>query len=38
MIIVYGAGHGSWLREIVEKTDGYVLEDAGPYLRAAAIP
>ncbi len=38
VIIVYGAGHGSWLREMVERTDGYVLEDIEPYLRAAMNP
>ncbi|MCQ8184373.1 DUF5694 domain-containing protein [Parvularcula maris] len=36
VVIVYGAGHGAWLRELVEKTDGYELEPVAPYLRRAA--
>lgn len=36
VILVYGAGHAAWLREIVEKTPGYVLEPALPYLKKAA--
>lgn len=36
VILVYGSGHGAWLREIVERTPGYVLEPAMPYLEKAA--
>ncbi len=36
VVIVYGAGHGPWLRELVENTDGFVLESAVPYLTEAA--
>lgn len=35
VILVYGSGHGAWLREIVERTPGYVLEPAMPYLHKA---
>ncbi|MEO9599618.1 DUF5694 domain-containing protein [Parasphingorhabdus sp.] len=35
VIVVYGSGHGAWLREIVERTPGYVLEPAMPYLHKA---
>ena len=36
VILVYGAGHGAWLREMVEKTPGYILEPVMPYLQQAA--
>jgi len=36
VIVVYGAGHGPWLREIIHRTDGYELEPVEPYLEAAA--
>ncbi len=36
VILVYGAGHGAWLREIVERTPGYILEPTMPYLQKAA--
>jgi len=35
VIVVYGSGHGAWLREIVERTPGYVLEPVMPYLHKA---
>ncbi|WP_417593454.1 DUF5694 domain-containing protein [Parasphingorhabdus sp.] len=40
VIVVYGSGHGAWLREIVERTPGYVLEPVMPYLHKAtdALP
>ena len=36
VVIVYGAGHGHWLRELVERTPGYELEPVMPYLMRAA--
>lgn len=36
ILIVYGAGHGHWLREITEKSEGYVLDPVIPYLDEAA--
>lgn len=36
VVIVYGAGHGDWLRELVRQTNGYELEPVLPYLEAAA--
>ena len=36
VIVIYGAGHGHWLREMIEKTPGYELEPVTPYLRTAA--
>jgi hypothetical protein len=34
IVVVYGAGHSAWLREIVERTDGYQFVDATPYLES----
>ena len=36
VVVVYGAGHGHWLREMIERTDGFELEPVTPYLEAAA--
>ncbi|MEL7486559.1 MAG: DUF5694 domain-containing protein, partial [Pseudomonadota bacterium] len=36
VIVVYGAGHGPWLRKIIQYTNGYELEPVAPYLDAAA--
>ena len=36
VIVVYGSGHGHWLREMIERTPGYVLEPLTPYLERAA--
>ena len=36
VLVVYGAGHNHWLRDMVEKTPGYELEPVAPYLRRAA--
>ena len=35
IIVVFGAGHGAWLRELVTRTHGYELVDPVPYLDAA---
>lgn len=32
IMVVYGAGHGFWLRHFVQNTPGYVLVDSVPYL------
>lgn len=32
VVVIYGAGHNAWLRELVEKTPGYELEPVLPYL------
>jgi hypothetical protein len=36
VILVYGSGHGAWLRTMIEKTQGYELEPVLPYLQKAA--
>ena len=36
VIVVYGNGHGPWLRTMIEKTQGYELEPVMPYLQKAA--
>jgi hypothetical protein len=36
VVVVYGAGHGAWLRALAEKTNGYELEPVVPYLKRAA--
>ena len=36
VVVVFGSGHGPWLREMVRRTPGFELEPAEPYLRAAA--
>lgn len=36
VVVVYGAGHGPWLRELTEQTSGYELEPTMPYLERAA--
>ncbi|MGB3457024.1 MAG: DUF5694 domain-containing protein, partial [Litorimonas sp.] len=35
IVMVYGAGHGHWLREMVERMPGYRLEPVQPYLERA---
>lgn len=35
VVLVFGAGHGHWLREMVEKTRGFELEPVQPYLDRA---
>ncbi|MEM7729386.1 MAG: DUF5694 domain-containing protein [Pseudomonadota bacterium] len=35
VVLVYGAGHGHWLREMVERMPGYRLEPVQPYLERA---
>ncbi|WP_298913679.1 DUF5694 domain-containing protein [uncultured Algimonas sp.] len=35
IVMVYGAGHGHWLRHIIEEMDGYRLEPVLPYLQRA---
>ena len=36
VLVVYGAGHGYWLRHFARETPGYRLVDVRPYLRDAA--
>lgn len=36
ILVVYGAGHASWLNEITQRTSGYRLEPLTPYLERAA--
>lgn len=36
ILVVYGAGHGYWLRHFAATTPGYVSVDVLPYLRKAA--
>jgi hypothetical protein len=36
ILIVYGAGHGYWLRHFAATTPGYQLVDVIPYLQRAA--
>lgn len=35
IVVVYGAGHGYWLRHLVENTPGFKLVDPLPYLAGA---
>jgi hypothetical protein len=35
VVVVYGSGHGYWLRHFAETTPGYRSVDPLPYLRAA---
>ncbi len=35
IVLLYGAGHGYWLRHFVSATSGYVLVDPLPYLARA---
>ncbi|MEM1106684.1 MAG: DUF5694 domain-containing protein [Pseudomonadota bacterium] len=35
VVVVYGAGHGHWLRQMIEEMDGYALEPVMPYLERA---
>jgi len=35
VLVVYGAGHGYWLRHFAAETPGYALVDVMPYLRRA---
>lgn len=35
VLVVYGAGHGYWLRHFARETPGYRLVDVRPYLRDA---
>ena len=37
VVVIYGAGHGHWLREMVERTPGYQLEPVNPYLEQATM-
>lgn len=36
VLVVYGSGHGYWLRHFASATPGYRLVDVMPYLRKAA--
>jgi hypothetical protein len=36
IVVVYGAGHGYWLRHFAETTPGFRLVDVRPYLEKAA--
>lgn len=36
ILVVYGAGHGYWLRHFAAETPGYRLVDVLPYLQRAA--
>ena len=36
VLVVYGAGHGYWLRHFAATTPGYRLVDVKPYLKRAA--
>jgi len=36
ILVVYGAGHGYWLRHFAAETPGYVAVDPRPYLAKAA--
>lgn len=36
ILVIFGAGHGHWLREIAKKSDGYMLVPVLPYLHTAA--
>ncbi len=38
VLVVYGAGHGYWLRHFARETPGYRSIDVLPYLRRAALP
>ena len=35
VLLVFGSGHGAWLREMIRQTSGFELEPAEPYLHAA---
>ncbi|QYC10907.1 DUF5694 domain-containing protein [Brevundimonas nasdae] len=35
IVVVFGAGHGYWLRHFVQNTPGYQLVEAVPYLNPA---
>jgi hypothetical protein len=36
ILVVYGAGHGYWLRHFAATTPGYTSVDVTPYLKRAA--
>lgn len=36
VLVLYGAGHAYWLRQLVQTMPGYRLVEPGPYLRQAA--
>ena len=36
ILVVYGAGHGYWLRHFASTTPGYSSVDVRPYLEKAA--
>ena len=36
ILVVYGAGHGYWLRHFASTTPGYISVDVRPYLEKAA--
>jgi hypothetical protein len=35
IVVIYGAGHGYWLRQLVSTTPGYKLVEPGDYLATA---
>ncbi len=35
VLVVFGAGHGYWLRQFAQTTVGYRLVDVVPYLDSA---
>jgi hypothetical protein len=36
VLVLYGAGHGYWLRHFARETPGFVNVDVLPYLKRAA--
>ncbi len=38
VLVVYGAGHGYWLRHFAERTPGFRFVDPIPYLKRARTP
>jgi hypothetical protein len=37
VLVIYGAGHGFWLRHFAKETPGYRLVDSVPYLKMAKV-
>ena len=35
LLVIYGSGHGYWLRHFARETPGFALVDVVPYLKAA---